>query len=222
MNDQHDTPNAEPVGQGFYQVRVGDSIASIAFKHGFFPDTIWHHTDNTELKKARQNPETLLAGDRVTIPEKQPKTETKAARQRHRFRRKGVPRRLRLRFWDGNEQPLADKPLRIDVDGHLGEGRTDAEGWFQHPIAPDARTAKVVVDETHFFRFRLGHLSPIGTVQGVQERLTNLGFYQGPADGSISDQFASAVALFQASRGLEVSAEIDDATISELLKLHSV
>jgi len=216
-----DNSSNRTAGQGAYLVQRGDSIASIAFAHGFFPDTVWNHGDNSSLRELRKDPDVLLEGDRVTIPIKQERTEDKPATQRHRFRRKGVPRWLRVRFWDSDEKPLANRPVRIDVDGRPGSGSTDDEGWFKHPISPDARAATVVLNDSYTYELRLGHLSPIDTVFGVQERLQDLGFYAGPIDGNGSEKLTEALMNFQSSQGLEVSGQADDATKDKLEKLVS-
>jgi Putative peptidoglycan binding domain len=92
-------------------VKDGDCIDSIAAEHGFFPDTIWNHPDNSDLKQLRKDPNILLAGDKVMIPELQIKEVWKADRARHRFKRKGVPARLRLRFMKPKEpEPPKEEP----------------------------------------------------------------------------------------------------------------
>lgn len=86
-----------PAGSGNYLVRQGDCIASIAAAHGFFWKTIWEHADNASLRQARGNGHILLPGDRLAIPALSPKEESCAAAQHHRFRRLGVPSKLRIR-----------------------------------------------------------------------------------------------------------------------------
>ena len=82
-----------------YAVGQGECIDSIAFEHGFFVDTIWDYSKNSELKKLRKDPNILQPGDIVIIPELKIREESCAAEKKHRFRRKGVPAKLSLVFY---------------------------------------------------------------------------------------------------------------------------
>ena len=42
-----------------HTVQPGECIDSIAFQHGFFPDTLWDHGDNAALKQF-EAPTTVL------------------------------------------------------------------------------------------------------------------------------------------------------------------
>ena len=54
-----------------YQVKEGDCLSSIAFEQGFFPDTIWNHSNNAVLKEKRKDPNVLMQGDVVFVPDRE-------------------------------------------------------------------------------------------------------------------------------------------------------
>jgi N-acetylmuramoyl-L-alanine amidase len=198
-----------------YQARAGDCVTSIAFEHGFFPDTIWNHPDNADIKALRGDPNVLLAGDAIIIPDLRTRCEVAATGARYRFRRRGVPHTLRLRILRFGK-PRANLAYAIAIDGGPPhEGRTDADGWLSHPITPNARVAVVCLDGKDEYRLDLGTLDPIDTLSGVQGRLRILGLYDGPL-GAETPQSATAVQAFQRQQGLDATGEIDDPTRARL------
>jgi Putative peptidoglycan binding domain len=106
-----DGPSGEsghgPVGEGEYLVQSGDCISSIAKTHGHFWETLWNDPANAKLKAARGNPNILFPGDRVTIPPIRNKVESRPNNARHRFVRKGVPSKFRLRLVAENREDVA-------------------------------------------------------------------------------------------------------------------
>jgi N-acetylmuramoyl-L-alanine amidase len=88
-----------------HEIGPGDCINSIALEHGFFPDTLWNHGSNSELKQKRKDPNVLFPGDKLHIPDIEIKEVSKATEKRHRFRRKGVPAKLHLRFLKPKDVP---------------------------------------------------------------------------------------------------------------------
>ena len=110
-----------------YKVKQGDCISSIAYRYGFFPDTIWNDPKNSELKQKRQDPNVLAPGDLVYIPDKRIREVSGATEQRHRFRKKGVPEKLVVQF-KNNDEARANEAYVLDIDGQLTEGKTDGEG----------------------------------------------------------------------------------------------
>lgn len=209
-------PPDRPVGEGERVVRNGDCINSIAFEAGFFPDTLWNDPGNQELRTVRKNMDTLLPGDRVTIPELRRKDESCAAEQRHRFKRKGYPKTFRVQF-KHLEQPIGNEPYVFEVDGLKSEGVTDASGYITQPISPAARLARVSL-RGNVYELMLGHLNPIDTVSGVQERLRNLGLYAGPGDGNFDNETEVALGRFQQGESLPVTGVIDEATKARLVE----
>lgn len=217
----------EPVGDGDCVVEEGDSIASIAYKSGLFSDTIWNDPANAALKEAREDPEVLLPGDRVTVMEIRPKEVTCATGKRHVFRRKGVPVKVTLVLEDEDGEPFADKPYELTVGERTYTGSTDAQGKIDQPVAPDSKegTLKVWLDEPGYpspmeYAVHLGKLYPIDDIAGVQQRLRNLGLYEGAADGAAGPETEAAIRAFQKRNGLEETGKMDDATRGKLEEVH--
>ena len=155
-----------------HKVSDGECINSIAFKYGFLPDTLWSHADNSGLRDKRSSPNVLEAGDEVSIPELTTAKESGGTESKHRFRRKGVPAMLRIKFQQrkapeeeeqppspikgpseyeepeleekpAEYEPLADAPYVISGDVE-DEGTSDGEGMVEIPISPDALQATIV------------------------------------------------------------------------------
>jgi hypothetical protein len=212
-----------PVGSGSYEVQQGDCIESVAYSHGHFWKTIWNHPDNQRLKSQRKDPNVLLPGDRVFVPDLQLKQEPGASEQRHRFRRKGVPSKLSIVLKDEEGQPRAGLDYVLEIDGELLRGKTDGAGRLRHPIPPNAQRGKITVttrDRKEEYLLQLGHLDPVTKISGVQARLSNLGFPCGPANGTLSEATRRALAEFQAKHQLKQSGEPDQATRDRLKQEH--
>ena len=220
--DSEQTAEAEPaavsgpVGQGDYVARDGDCMASIAFDHGHFWETLWNDPGNSELQQVRQDPYVLLPGDRVTIPDKRRKDEQIAPEQRHRFRRRGLPETLRIRFLDSEGEPRQGVPYELDITTRGGspftpvKGKTDGDGFLQVFIPPDATEGEIKLgegEEQEILPILLGHLDPRETMTGINARLRNLGFDCGENDDELDEQTRLAVMEFQEEHGLPLLAE---------------
>ncbi|MCX5654070.1 MAG: peptidoglycan-binding protein, partial [Planctomycetota bacterium] len=167
------------------------------------------------------DPNVLQPGDVLFIPPRQEKQESGQTEMRHRFRRRGTPSRLRIRLLQDG-RPRAHLPYVVEVDGRLIEGQTDADGWLEQSIPPNARAGRLLVGRgAEVYPFQLGHIDPTEGLAGVQQRLRNLGLYGGPVDGQMNDQTRSAIAAFQAQRNLEVTGEPDQATRDALRDAHA-
>lgn len=202
-----------------HQIVEGDCVESVAELHGHFWETVWNDPANAELKQARGDHTTLEPGDVLHVPDLRAKTVDCPTNQAHRFRRRGVPSRLRVRFVDTAGDPrVADFIVR--VDGVVTEGVLD-DGWIDLPISPRARRASIRLsfsgDEEHEeHELVLGGLPPADTTAGVQARLQNLGHYHGPIDGEEGEALELALVAFQADQGLEPSGLVTDETRAAL------
>lgn len=197
-----------------HQVGPGDCVVSIAYDNGFHPNTLWDHPENAELKALRHDPHVLLEGDAVFVPDKRPRHEPAATGRRHLFRRHGVPKLLKIRLMRGH-LPVANLGFTICIDdGAEVPGKTDGDGWLRHPIAPNAKTARVRLDgSSSDYHLRLGGLDPVDTPPGVVRRLQDLGLYAGPMTDDLEDpSIAEVLKHLQQAHGLAPTGQADAPT----------
>jgi len=205
-----------------YVVKQGDCMASIACQTGFLWQTLWDLPENANLKNLRQDPYVLLPGDVVVIPEIRQRSESRPTDATHQFVRKGVPEILHLVITDDEDQPVANTSYVLEVDGKRVEGQTDGAGAIKQPIAPNARAGHLTVgegDQQREYQLSLGCVDPIDTLSGLQGRLFNLGYYDGPVDGKMNAQLRTALMLLQNKYSIPLSGDGDDATKAKLQEL---
>lgn len=219
-----------------YTVQHGDCMSSIGYGHGFFWRTLWDDGSNANLKSKRKNPNVLMEGDVVHIPDKTPKQESGATEQKHTFKLKGVPEKLHIQLLDYDHKPRPKVDYKLVIEGKWRSGTTDAEGKLHESIPPDAVTGKLIFPapqlrdakgnpipgkpKDQIMILQLGHLNPISEVSGLKARLANLGIYKGPIDENLDDATKQAISAFQAKKGLPVTGQADDATRQKLQDLH--
>lgn len=225
-------PRAQPepavtVGAGDYVVRSGDGMGSIAKAHGHFWETLWDLPANAELKAARLHPHILLPGDRVTIPPLRMREERCATTLRHRFRRRGVPSKIRFVVRDFEGKPFAGKRYELVAGRARIEGVTDGDGVIEHWVEPLARRGEITVwletdgyPETLRHVLRIGELDPVESLRGARARLAGLGFPSGDEDAPADEALERAVAAFQEAQGIAATGTLDDATRAALRDAH--
>ncbi|MDC0666322.1 peptidoglycan-binding domain-containing protein [Nannocystis radixulma] len=207
-----------------YVIRDGDSLARLAEEHGLFADTVWRDDANAELRARRPAMDQLCAGDVVIIPVKRDKSAECATDQVHRFRRCGVPARVRVQVLDAWQQPLADRPYRLEVGGTVRRGKTDALGVLCEyvPAIPREGVLWLGADERIRVHVRFGGLDPVDEPSGVRQRLRNLGIALPGGSNPSTEQMARAVATFQRRVGLEPAGQLDASTRDALEQEHDV
>lgn len=231
-----------------HTVQEGECVSSIAYDYGLFPNTVWEYEENSKLRELRKNPNVLLPGDILVIPDKKEKQVEAETGERHRFRRKGVPEKLELHLLDYGA-PRASLRYRVDIDGKVITGTTDEEGRLEHWISPGAMRGKMIFkgeteEEQEEYELLLGALPPIDTDLGVEIRLKNLGFMDeeeessGPEDDELVQEaiglglleegeeddreiaLREAISSFQLYCGLPVTGEADEDTRQKLVEIH--
>lgn len=194
-----------------HTVAQGECLNSIAKQYGHLWEKIWNHPENQRLRELREDPSVLEPGDELRIPDKEEKYESRPCEARHRFRKKGTPAKVRIRVLR-NDEPRANEPYRLTIDGKVQTGRTDAQGQVEMQIPPDAVQGELSVgegDDVEVFPFQLGTLDPIDTENGARGRLRCLGYDD-------SQPFDELLKEFQGKEDLQETGQLDQATQDRL------
>ena len=77
-------------------VEQGDCFSSIAKEYGFLEETLWNHPANAALKEKRTNPNVLLPGDIITIPDRVSGEERTSTERKHVYKNKSGKVELQL------------------------------------------------------------------------------------------------------------------------------
>ncbi len=208
-----------------YQVKQGDCISSIAFENGFFPDTLWNHPSNAQLKQKRQDPNVLLPGDVVFVPDKRLKELSEPTNQVHKYRYKSTPAKFRIQIMEDG-QPRANTPYTLTIDGEIVSkpgDKTTSGGMVVCSISPLAREGVLAVgtgEDLVEYSLVMGYLNPIHELTGVKQRLRNLGLYGGTIDNNSDEKIKDSLRAFQAFHKLEVTGEPNRTTLNKLRDLH--
>ncbi len=191
-----------------HKVKQGECISSIADKYGFFPDTIWNDSKNSSLKQKRKDPNVLSSGDVVYIPEKEQKEESCPSEKCHRFRKKGVPAKMKVQLVMEDE-PMKNQPFSLIIDDQFwSDGTTNGDGYIETTIPPQVKTGKIIVgppDNRISFGIDFGTLDPLETKEGALKRLNNMGY-------EVGDDPRGAIEAFQEKENLTMTGELDQAT----------
>lgn len=195
-----------------HKVREGECLTSIAKEYGFSWETIWNLGDNAGLKEKRKDPNTLVPGDVVAIPDRKEKVVSCETAKTHRFRLSATPALFRLQLFE-DEKPLASQDFELKAHGAVYTGTTDAQGVLEVSIPPDVRDGTLIIGpEKKTFGLRFGNLQPVSEKKGMEARLKNLGF--------IEDKLEDALRSFQKRFGLEETGTADQATMDKVTEIH--
>jgi N-acetylmuramoyl-L-alanine amidase len=220
----------------YHTVKQGEHLSGIAAKYGFADyRTIWDYGENAQLKQKRKNPNVLLPGDRLAIPDREEKEESGATEQRHKFQVKRPPLHLRLKMEKGYGGPVNETKCDLLVEFDLFKLTSDGSGRIEHTIPRNAVDAHLTVKDTLTVKgktvpvdirvpIKIGFLDPIEEPTGQKARLANLGYYraaEGEGDDIINEEeFVSAVEEFQCEQRLPVNGKCDGATQAKLKEVH--
>lgn len=215
----------------YHTVVQGEHLSSIAKKYGFSSyRTIWDHGQNAELKKERQNPNVIFPGDRLFIPDKGEKEESRNTEKKHRFELKAEKLKLRLVLEDQYEKPIATAKCELHIGNEVKKLTTDGHGKIEQEISPEVERALLIVRDPQTpmneipIPIKIGDLDPEKKESGQKARLNNLGYFAGPFEGKSDEEnkamFLSAIEEFQCDHGLTVDGKCGPATQAKLKEVH--
>ena len=202
-----------------HRVRQGETVTSIAARHGLTAARVWNDPANGSLKKQRGDPNILFPGDVVVVPDKETKEESGATEQRHRFRTHRGTTSVRLVLRDEADAPIADQPCTLVVGERSFNLNTGGDGLVEQVIRVGDETGSLLLGE-QVLPLRIGHLDPVAEPSGQRARLNNLGYRAGDVDGAEDADFRSAVEEFQCDHHLTVDGKCGPNTQAKLKEIH--
>jgi Putative peptidoglycan binding domain len=216
----------------WHTVVDGENILLIAKQAGFRNwRTIFDHPKNEAFRQNNPDPYSIHTGDSVWLPEKTPRSSFQCETDKeHRFVVKTLKALLYLVLETNDDIPYANRKYEIWIDGQqygTEERHTSADGMIKTeiPVVPELELRVWFEGDTDaptIYTVRTGDLDPIDTIEGIQDRLNNLGYDCGEEHGEIGSETEAALQAFQSDFGLTSTGELDDATRRTLQKEHDL
>ena len=202
----------------WHTIKPGEWMRQIANDHGFTDwEAIFQLPENQPLREAKRDPNQLLPGESVFLPDRRRKTAEVAAGATHKFVAKRPAQQISIQVHDELGKPLKTRPYKVHLVGKVLKGTTDGDGVVTIDLPPNAREARLEIDDMEIDLLP-GHLDPIEAESGVRSRLQNLGFDAGDAGGA--EKLRGALQRFQQVHGLDATGEADEATRKKLVEQH--
>jgi N-acetylmuramoyl-L-alanine amidase len=212
---------------GWYVIEEGDCLSSLARQARLAHwRKIYDHPANSSLRRLRTDPNVIMPGDRVFIPDCEVNEHRAATDIPHQYDHTRDRTRLRIVVADEDGQPYRDYRYKLTVGKQEFKGHTDDHGLIDQEIDPVAETGELTVwwDLPHPLHckwlLKIGHLDPVEDVSGIQGRLNNLAFDAGPVDNVAGPRTRAAVRRFQSKYKLGVDGIAGPATQHKLKEVH--
>ena len=203
-------------------VKQGEHLSRITKQYGFRNfETIWNDPNNAELKSKRANPNVLLPGDELFIPERMVKDVKRPTGKVHTFLINVKPLLLRIAVKDFDNLPVANADCELEVEGTIYKLRTDGDGKIEQAIMPTAETGFLRVPDLDLeLPLAIGHLDPFDEAPGWEARLANLGYLYRQVGSVNEESLQLAIEEFQCDYSLTKTGQMDEATQAKLKELH--
>ncbi len=202
--------------------RKGDCVLSIAKKSGMTGEKLWDHPENKKLKTLRNNPSVLNPGDIVLVPDKEIKEVPGDTEKQHKFKLKIEQGKFRFRFIQNDQLSPAQQDYKLNIDGQWFSGCVNAGGWIECNIRPDSKNGKILFKwrQDREIELKFGHLNPVSEIEGVQQRLANLGFYNTKITAENDHYTMISLIAFQKYMGHDPDGKLKPELLNTLTKVH--
>lgn len=185
---------------GIHKVVAGDTVSSVAAFYGFteWESKVWDAAENAQLKEQRINPNTLLPGDEVFIPELEQKQEARPVDDWHQFHVKRNKRTLRLKLQNADDTAIANRPYTIEPDASFRgtfvqkNQTTSPEGVIEEEIPHTLTKATLTLpDDNLTVKLQIGFLRPLPASEPVEGPALDIGGALEGAKGALSGGLGS-------------------------------
>jgi hypothetical protein len=222
-----------------YVVRQGDYLSRLACAYGFDANAVWNDPANRELRGRRPNPEVLLPGDVLRIPEAPDAGLSVSSGSTHRYRAHVPTTRVTIRLHE-EAKPKAGEAFVIEgagperIVGTTGDSGVIA---FDVPITVSECLLRLPKRGVAY-PLLVGHLDPHNEPSGVAARLEHLGFlapdlrttlergllgagaYRPTVPEPPADALVEAIKSFQRYAGIQPTGVANEETMEALRRAH--
>jgi putative peptidoglycan binding protein len=214
-----------------YTIKQGDYLAKVAKEHGFADwKPIWDHASNKALRDKRKDPNILLPGDQLHIPDREIKEHAASTEAKHRYVVKRPRLQLVLRLDEMFKSPMAGASYQLLLGDEIQAKTTDGGGKLAHDLTPGISEARLIVKDVPApgqdiaIPIKIGHLDPVEERSGQAQRLNNLAYFAGPYPDNDEKEneriYVSAVQEFQCDQQLKVDGVCGPQTQAKLVDAH--
>lgn len=210
-------------------VKQGEDLTDIAVKYKFSDwKDIYNHSKNKKFQMRRPDPDVIMPGDKLYIPDVEKKKVSVSTGKTHRFVVKSPGQQFRIKF-DLHEDLFREK-LRavLNIGSKTIEASVRDDGLIEMDVnntaAGEGRLDIYVGPDSEFpdytFTIGLSHLDPVDEITGLQARLNALDFDCGEVDGNMDSLTSKAVREFQTEYKLKVDGIAGASTRDALIKAY--
>jgi hypothetical protein len=166
-----------------YVIKQGDHLLLLAHKLGFDADTVWNDPSNAPLRQLRSDPNILLPGDVLQLPDSSGQSAPPAslnAGTANNFVSDAPTMTLSVKFVGADATTYASRAYTVQELTQLTDLTTDENGVasFQAPVTLGSATL-VFTESGESWVLCPGAMDPINTLSGIFKRLQNLGYIAG-------------------------------------------